>query len=400
MSKQIIKNRLPRIPYSEVLYWCLGFSLPMQLAKHFWPDFSYLFGMRIDYLSPALYLSDLAILAALTIWIKQHQYINPKLKTAPVLLFLVVLIINFFVASSHYLFFFRLLQYLKIVTLILLFSRINQTQFRFFINGLIVTTWLALVLSVTQIWHQGSMQGLWYFLGERSFTINSPGIATVSLSGHKLLRAYAFFSHPNSLSGFYLPLVFVFLHLKKPLMAITAILLVLLSFSKFTIVLLALSLLFWFWQKNSSCRLCRFGQIGFIIWLILSSFLLKGDPLSLSSRFVSYHQAWLFIVSHSLGLGLGHYLHANLHPFRQPVHNVLLLLTLELGWLIWPFIVYYGQQLFKIAQRNRLSLLLLAVLFSLASFDHYLITLNQNVLLLGVIIGLIIGPWSRRQIPN
>ena len=400
MSKKIKQGLFLKIPYSEILYWLLGFTLPLQLAKHFWPSFSYLYGMRIDYLSPALYLTDLVIIAVLILKLINFRWAIVKIKILPVILLIIILIVNFVVASNKWLFGFRLLQYLKIAAMIFLFANINQAQLKAFIKGLGGSTLLALLLAIAQVLNQASLQGFWYFLGERSFTINSPGIATVSLNGHKLLRAYAFFSHPNSLAGFFLPLIFVFLHFKKPLLALGAILLVLLSFSKFIVILLALLLFFWFSPKSKTCRLCRLGQISFALWLVFLSFLFKGDPLSLSSRLNSYQQTLAFIFNHPLGLGLGHYLYTSLPPFNQPVHNVFLLITIEWGWLIWPIIVWCSYQLIKVGNKNRLSILLLITICLTGNFDHYWLTLNQNLLLLGVITGLIIGPWTKRKIPN
>ena len=43
-----------------------------------------------------------------------------------------------------------------------------------------------------------------YFIGERTFTGQTPGIATVALNGNLLLRPYGTFPHPNVLAGFLL----------------------------------------------------------------------------------------------------------------------------------------------------------------------------------------------------
>jgi hypothetical protein len=41
--------------------WLFLFLLliPTQLGRHFWPEWSYVLGIRVDYLSPTLYLLDL-----------------------------------------------------------------------------------------------------------------------------------------------------------------------------------------------------------------------------------------------------------------------------------------------------------------------------------------------------
>src|SRR5258708_7366824 len=47
----------------ESLLLCLFFLLlPTQLGKHFWPDFSIVSGIRIDYLSPTVYITDVFLI--------------------------------------------------------------------------------------------------------------------------------------------------------------------------------------------------------------------------------------------------------------------------------------------------------------------------------------------------
>ena len=35
--------------------------LPLQIGRHFWPFFAYIFGLKVDYLSPVIYLQDVFI---------------------------------------------------------------------------------------------------------------------------------------------------------------------------------------------------------------------------------------------------------------------------------------------------------------------------------------------------
>jgi len=390
MPKTSKSPKSAKIHFSELVFLLLGLVLPFQFGKHFWPASSYLSGIRMDYLSPTLYLTDLVLLLVFAVkFFKQQFKFKGSLLTPEIILAGLLLIINFFVAEEPGLFFYRLFQYLKLAIIIWIFRKSTKKEAAWFLKGIIFTSFLALILAIQQIANQGSLQGIWYFLGERSFTINSPGISTVSLAGKKLLRGYAFFSHPNSLAGFFLPLVFVFLAFKNLPAFLLAIMLIFLSFSKFALILLAAGL--WFWFKKPSVFFLL------IVWFLLS---FKGDPLSLNSRINSFFHAFNFALQHPLGLGLGHYLHSEIPPFPQPVHNIFLLLTLELGWLVWPFLLMGGEKLLLAAKKNRLSLFVLGILFLCGNFDHYLLTLNQNLLLLGVFLGLITGPWTRQKIPN
>jgi len=48
--------------FQKIAFFLLLATIPIQLGKHFWPDFSFVQGIRIDYLSPTFYLSDLSFL--------------------------------------------------------------------------------------------------------------------------------------------------------------------------------------------------------------------------------------------------------------------------------------------------------------------------------------------------
>src|ERR1035437_5543578 len=48
-----------KILYS--LFYLLILFLPTQFGKHFWPNSSFVFGLRLDYLSPTVYLTDIFI---------------------------------------------------------------------------------------------------------------------------------------------------------------------------------------------------------------------------------------------------------------------------------------------------------------------------------------------------
>ena len=58
------------------------------------------------------------------------------------------------------------------------------------------------ILAISQFIKGGTL-GLW-ILGERTFTISTPGIAKFDFYGREFLRPYATFPHPNVLAGFIL----------------------------------------------------------------------------------------------------------------------------------------------------------------------------------------------------
>ena len=72
-------------------------------------------------------------------------------------------------------------------------------------------------LAVWQFIAQTSIEGWWYWLGERQLDLSGLGIAKVTHQGRLLLRPYATFSHPNVLAGFLIGCLPLYLWLKDKL---------------------------------------------------------------------------------------------------------------------------------------------------------------------------------------
>ena len=54
----------------------LIFLLPAQLGYHFFSNFSYVFGIRVDYLAPTLYLTDALVLLLFIFWFLREKKIR------------------------------------------------------------------------------------------------------------------------------------------------------------------------------------------------------------------------------------------------------------------------------------------------------------------------------------
>ena len=52
----------------QLLFSLLILLLPTQLGRHFWPSYSFVFGLKVDYLSPTLYLTDIFLVLTLIAW--------------------------------------------------------------------------------------------------------------------------------------------------------------------------------------------------------------------------------------------------------------------------------------------------------------------------------------------
>lgn len=375
---------------SAWLFFIFALFLPTQLGQHFWPDFSYLNGLRIDYLSPTLYLTDLILLALVLSKVKiLIEAINNKLKPVHLVLPLSFILFSYLSTAEPLLLTYRLWQYNKIILTTLVFSQITKAESKRFLQGLLLSSCYVLFLAIGQIVNQGSLQGIWWFLGERQFTINTPDISTISLNGQRLLRAYGTFSHSNSLAGFYLVLFWLFLTSQIWLGALISAILIGLSFSKITIIILCLSLAIWSLLKSNRCFICQTAKIMLLSWLIFFSFMLKGDASSLQQRVLTLQKATNYLLTNPQGAGLGQYLLPLLPDFYQPIHNLFLLFWLETGLVGLVFSIYLIKPALKLL-KNKLGFLLLLITTT-GLFDHYWLTLQQNMLLLGMIVGLIIA---------
>ncbi len=375
--------------------------LPTQLGKHFFLSFSYLSGVRVDYLAPTVYTTD--ILAFILLMINWKQITSFFTNNRDLLLVLLLLLVNLVFAPAKELAAYR---YLKIVELLAVFAFFSQTKIdkQIVALGLTISVVAQMGLVVFQFVNKHSLQAAAYWFGERYLSLSMPGIAKASIQGVEFLRPYATFSHPNSMAGFYLLLyTFVlttsfFTPLWKKIFLIVSTLIIFFSFSKVAILTLLLINLIYFVHKKKylDCLPCFISQI--IVFVVLGFIFLtaKTDSASVNKR-LELLQSSLIIISRYpfTGVGLGNYLviankinPASLFPF-QPVHNIGLLFLAEVGLVLGGFIAYKLWQYFR-SKPARVSLILclLSVVVT-GMFDHYWWSLQQNWLLLGVVFGLL-----------
>jgi hypothetical protein len=264
-----------------------------------------------------------------------------------------------------------------------------------------------LFLSMAQFINKHSVQGIFYYFGERLLSSSAPGIAKASFQGVELLRPYGTFSHPNSLAGFFLLLYFFVLTYKKfsrylalkYLCLFIFSILIFISFSKIAIIsFLILNTSYFILNTKFTCQICKIARMT--ILFIISLFFLQAttDPLTISKRIELIKNSITIILHYPIqGVGLGSYLieQAKFSSkfylfFNQPVHNIFLLFISETGLVIGGFLLY---QLINLLIRRQLSrdqwILILAIIFT-GSFDHYWLTLQQNFLLMGLVIGMIL----------
>lgn len=391
------KNQKPlNQRFSKILLFVFVLLLPTQLGKHFFLAFSYISGVRVDYLAPTLYLTDLIVVLLVLL---NLNFIRSFLKSKKLLFGLALLLFPVFFSILRLESIYKYAKILELVFVYAIFKKnfiSKQNILRAFFLGVV----FEFVLVVFQFISKHSLGGIFYFFGERYLSLSSPNVAKATLAGVEMLRPYGTFSHPNSLAGFYL-LLFFFVATSnkfasswiKKMFLFTCSILILFSFSKLAIgIFVLLNIVFYFVKKQEKlCLPCLISRIITLCILGLIFFFAKTDPTSLDKRLELMSNAFKIIWSHPwLGVGLGNYLIAQnsfptkfIYFLNQPVHNVLLLFISEVGIIITLILMIINHR--KIIYFLKKYPYILLVFVLTGSFDHYWLTLQQNFLLMGVI---------------
>lgn len=378
--------------------------LPTQFGRHFFLSFSYLSGVRVDYLAPTIFLTDILALILIALNIK---FVIKLLRNKWVGGFLLLLAVGGFFAQSPEIFLYRFAKIIELLGIFAVFKyrKISiKTILVAFLGGAVFELGLVLL----QFLNKHSVQGVFYFFGERYLNLSMPGIAKASLQSVEFLRPYGTFSHPNSMAGFYLLLYAFFPRQKikpsylKNIFLVVSFIIILLSFSKTALIAFFILQIFYLKDefKNITCFPCIISKIIlFTIPLVIFA-LAKTDPLSLQKRFLLMQNAIVLIWQNPfLGVGLGNYLiaQAKLPPSivafpYQPVHNIFLLFAAEGSLISIIYLIYFGVKKFLTKWRNEVFVGCCLVLVLTGLLDHYWLTLQQNWLLLGVIFGVFASP--------
>lgn len=401
------------------------FLLPTQLGTYFFFDFSVLSGVRIDYLAPALYLTDIF---AATIILLHFRIVSHFFRSWRVNLIITLFLVSAAFALSPWVGLYKVIKVIEWVALARIFWSLAKVarggdhgvtgisteyraylQSRFFYDILLALCCGALLqtgLAMWQLLEKASIQGPFYWLGERYMTLATPDVAKATLAGHYFLRPYGTFSHPNSLGGFY-ALIYVIVLLFKPFQmyprlrvsALTfAMLLIFMSFSKTAIAVFFLINVFMAIEslRKTSCWYCNLSRVFVLLVLagIFSS--TQGDPLNLDKRWFLVESSWTIIRDFVIaGVGPGNYVIAQnsitnpyITYFLQPVHNIGLLFLAETGLVVGGAIIALLYQPVARMVQSRVFLYGFLVIIITGMMDHYWLTLQQNILVSAVLLGM------------
>lgn len=412
----------------KTTFFLILFFLSSQVGFHFWPKFAAVSGIRIDYLSPTFYVLDVLIIFLFLFSIPKLSLMFHYVNSAKILKFLLPLFIlslfwNLLAAKSFSAHLFGIIKLIEFTFLGIYTAHFfGKEDLRYFIEVLSLSAIVSCFLAIWQFVNQGSIGGLWYFFGERTFNASTIGISTVNLNG-QILRPYAAFPHPNVLA-FFLLIVIIFAtfriaHEEKVREKLFLILTVLISsatlvltFSRTSIFLLFIFFFYIIYSKVKS-NLIRFGFLAVVTLLLFGSFFFNLLTPEFLFRGIDFREKLfeqsLFILSSNLyfGVGLNNFfinqapLIKEISPIIfQPPHNIFILALLELGlfgWWIFPATILFAvRSLIREATimnhesrdfRKSVLFVLIAIVIA-GMFDHFFLTLEQGQIMFALILGL------------
>lgn len=430
----------PLVLFEKVTFLLLILLLPTQFGKHFWPEFAVVNGLRIDYLSPTIYTTDLLIVSLFIVWVIRNingkqQLLKKYSFPLPLLLVILFLLINIFVSGNIYNGFYH---GLKFVEYVLLFFYIKASvpkvmPVQQLTSLLAVSVVFESTVAIMQYSLQSSIGGLFYYFGERTFTASTPGIANASLNGELVMRAYGTFPHPNVLAGYLvvsLFLIFFYLYpVNRKALRILAVSSLFLGSAALLLTLSRVAILIWvgfvvivFMKQviNKSLVLRKVRTFGYVFILAVSILLIAQIvvPRFLATSFAEEalversslaQAAFTMVVKRPVeGVGLGNFIPSLYeaqspllrHLHLQPVHNLFLLTSAEIGIVGLGFVLVFLGKTFKhlLNNKRRLThfpiLVCLSAIIVTGTMDHYWTTLQQGQLLFTLILGL---SWTKLE---
>lgn len=413
--------------FSNAFFYLLILFLPTQLGKHFFPSFSFVYGLRIDYLSPTIYLTDVLILLIFIFSIKNilsiliTQYKKPFFYF---ILFTLFLLTGVSVSSNPLAGFLGIIKIIEYVFLgIFFYLNFNKLNKKVLALSLFAGIFFESLLAFLQYINKGSFQGVLYFLGERSFNQQTPAVANASINNELILRPYGTFSHPNVLAGYLLLSTIFLLNFKNLLnnylvktILIIATIGIFISLSRVAIMAWLIFMITYFLisigkkYKNPKLNTPFLKKEQIVIFIFVIFFLsLLSNPIFLE-RFtllnlsddsvvqrISLMKSSIDMIINNpvFGVGVNNFL-SNLTPnfnnplLIQPVHNMFLLVFSQVGitgFILFMLVLYKSfQNTVSLKENKFIKLSLLFSICFIGLFDHYLLTIQQGQILFTIII--------------
>lgn len=400
------------------LFYLVILLIPLNLGKHFVFNWSYVGGVLVDYLIPAIFVTDILILILLISWFSDIRLSGFKrvfIESGYIGGFIVLLLVSLLLStissisqlnSIHYL----LHQCLYAGFFFYVLDNIGKIHsFLHVTRSLSIAVLFLGILAVFQWVGQGSVFDNYLFLGEQPYSASTKGIAIENVFGKAMIPVYGTFRHPNVFAGF-LSLVLIWIIFKLKHTLITILLTILSFFALFVTFsqiawLATLFGLFFCLANEFFGKRTRLIALVSVLFFVLAGL---GLPFLDGSVFNNYPSIY-----RRKNLGVSSIKLINEYPlfgtgpntntilieenlpitkdlrFVQPVHNIFILLRAESGiFSLCLFLILFIIAIFYSYKNSSIIYYSLLQLLILGSFDHYLLTSNQGLILLWLTLAL------------
>ncbi|MFC1655348.1 O-antigen ligase family protein [Patescibacteria group bacterium] len=422
MKLNKLRKQLTWMKVCRFCFYAFVFLLPLQINVIVYATPIFESGNFNQITSFFLYLTDFLFLAAFICWgiaifkneFKEKITYGKSAIAILLVLFLIIAEVSVLFAEDQWLSFAYVIRFVELI--LMYFFVVNKTvKINTIINVFIASVSLQALLAVIQYLYQGSV-GFAIF-GEPQISADIPGVAKIQLEENTLMRPYGTLPHPNILAGYLLAgILFAYHRIRQkeyiayPLLILMSAALVL-AFSRGAFLAILVAFLVYISLKNSriSIKYILFSLSILIFFVVLFNLeqsiltrLFLMDDSSLTDRVFYFNISKQMMYAIPFGIGLGNFTllmsdftSAKLAPWDfQPVHNIYMLITNEMG--VFGFIVFvlllvsFAVLIFlamKKADKHKRNLgailiSLLTALCIIGLFDHYLISLYHGQALL------------------
>jgi hypothetical protein len=409
---------------SKYLFLLLIFLIPVNLGKHFEIYSSYVNGVVIDYLIPTVYIQDILAFIILILWFIDgglYRFIfskNKFLERKEVIISILFIFSVFLSTLSSLRFLPSFYAWSRLFFYFLLFlyslSEIHVEDEFFNILGVVsISVTFLSILGILQFFNKGSVFNNYLLFGEQPYTLSTSSITVKNFLGKAVVPSYGLFRHPNVFGG-YLSLMLLWLipFVKHRRIYTVPIVLGIISlfftFSYISWISFLFGLISHLILSKSVKNTYNKKQIlsGVVIalglFLIITPIFEKNDYKDPSVyRRINFSKASYRMIKDKPLFGVGfnnsvivmdsYNKDSNDISFVQPVHNIFLLIFSESGVFSFLLLCILLMLVIKrLINSSYFYIFFVSVLqiIILGSFDHYILTMHQTLLLFWLILGI------------
>lgn len=414
----------------QLLIGLLIFFVPSNLFLKFFENSAYVNGLQIDYLIPRIYASDFIIIALFCLYLLENKNKLKKLvkKTYKksinfsnknkLFAFLVLALLLRQVNTDHVLSsIWYIIKIIEVGGLIYILKEKRQIiGEKLLIISFLPTVLFQSIIAILQFVNQQAVYG-YLLLGEGNLN-KQIGLAKQVFGGQEKILPYGTTAHPNILGGFLsISLIIIVLALqskklkkyqllKQPFSLITVFVCFVtigLTFSWSAWIVLATAIFIYLPVISSKIKLNKkYIQVSLFIIFITPLLIFAASQISESNsiirrNYLNHAAINMFLSNPIWGVGLNNFTaHVEEHStvrevvrFTQPAHHSVLLLVAETGLIGLSLLYFVIKKNYRIIKmhKNYIGVIILLIA-PIIALDHYLVTNQSGLLLVGILAGL------------